>query len=113
MARLAVFIAIEQLGNAEAHLGRDLFRLAEIDAGNFLQRGAVKRHDALVALHMRALIDGEGQNAIAQQMLRLGQAVFLGNLQGLFIVAGIGAHPVRRREIGDDQIDRGHCSWSG
>ena len=43
--------------------------------------------------------------AFAEQFLRLRPAVLFGGGDSFRIIAGIGAHPVRRREIGDDEID--------
>src|SRR5690606_4046960 len=53
--------------HAETQIGRNLFGLPEIGAGRLLERDAVEFHDALIALGMCALIDGQRQNAGPEQ----------------------------------------------
>ena len=77
--------------------GRDLLGLAEINMGGIRERAAIERHDALVTLGVRALIDGHGEIARAEQFAR-GQA--------RRVEMGIGANEARCRELGDQKVDR-------
>ena len=96
----------DQLAHRQPDVGRNLLGLAEIGLRRLLQADAVERHDALIALRVLALVDGERQNAVAEQ--------FAGSMprprdrrrQAVRIEAGIGAQRMRRREIGDEQVDR-------
>ncbi len=54
---------------------------------------------------MSALIDGEGENAAAQQVRRRGQSFVHRLLQALLIEAGIGAQALWCREIGNQKVD--------
>ena len=106
---LAAAVAAGQhlLGDRQPDVGGDLLGLAEIDARDVLQRGAVELDDALVALHVLALVDGEREHAAAQQLLRtvLGREA-TASASLLVVEAGIGAQRVRRREVGDQHVDR-------
>ena len=84
----------------------NLLGLAKIDARDVLQRGAVELDDALVALHVLALVDGEREHAAAEQLLRTVVAGSDRLGQPLAVEAGIGAQRVRRREVGDQHVDR-------
>ena len=54
--------------------GRDLLGLLEIGVRDILEAVALERDDALVALHVRALVDGHGEMALAEQLAGLGLA---------------------------------------
>ena len=89
------------LGDGEADIGGDLFRLAEILVGGRLKPLAVERHDALVARQVIALLDGEGEMAAAEQFrAALGRSELLG------IEARKGAQVIGRVEIDDDHVDQ-------
>ena len=95
-----------QLGDLDADLGRDLLGLPEIGPRGLFQRVAVKLHDALVALRVLALVDGQRQNAAAKQGFGRGFAN-RGELgQPVGIEAGIGAQRAGRREVGNQHVDR-------
>ena len=62
---------------------------------------AFERHQPLIAAHVRALIDGHGEMAFAEQ-----RAGILAILQPLGVEARIGAQAVRRLEIHDQKRHR-------
>ena len=62
---------------------------------------AVERHQALIAAHVRALVDGHGEMALAEQ-----RAGILAVLQPLRIIARIGAQAIGRLEIHDQERHR-------
>jgi hypothetical protein len=80
--------------------------VAEIGLGGLLERRTLERNDALVALRMFTLVDGQRQHAVAQQFARRisARSDRIGHPIG--IEARIGAQRLRRREIGDDHIHR-------
>jgi hypothetical protein len=57
-------------GDRKPHISRDLLRLAEIGARHLVERLAVQFDNALIALGELALVDGEGERAIAKQVRR-------------------------------------------
>ena len=59
-----------------------------------LQAAAIQRHQALIAAHVRPLIDGHGKMTLAEQ-----RAGILAVLEPAGIEARIGAQTVRRLEI--------------
>ena len=65
------------------------------------QIAAFERHQPLIAAHVRALIDGHGEMALAEQ-----RAGILALLQPRRIEARIGAQPIRRLEIHDQERHR-------
>ena len=74
--------------------------------GRCLEALALERDDALVALHMRALVDGHAHVALAQQVGNAALAGPDGGLDGLGVELGAGAQPVRGVEIDDDHRHR-------
>ena len=48
--------------------GRDLLGLGEVGLRRRGQVAAIERHDALVALHVGALVHGHGEIALAEQV---------------------------------------------
>ncbi len=90
--------------------GRQLLGLAEIGVRAIGERGAFERHDALIALGMLALVDREGEPAVAEQARHVALGRFRtaaqrhGELPGIEL--GIAAQRTIRREIGDQQADR-------
>uniref|UniRef100_UPI00311D4382 hypothetical protein n=1 Tax=Thauera sp. SDU_THAU2 TaxID=3136633 RepID=UPI00311D4382 len=55
---------------------------------------------------MLALVDGEGEDALAEQLMRGGAAFRDRRVERGTVEAGIGAHVLRRGEIRDEEIDR-------
>ncbi len=71
-----------------------------------LQRRAVELDDALIALRVVALVDGERQHALPEQRSGRGFARAGQRFEAVGVEAGIGAQRARRREIGDQHVDR-------
>ena len=65
----------------------------------------VKRHDTLIALKIRALINRQSQMPATQQLRRSGFMRGNGFSQTVRIETGKAAHPIGRIEINDDHID--------
>src|SRR6185437_7146411 len=55
------------LANGEPHPGRNLFRAKEIFMCGVLEAATFERDQALVSVHVRALIDGHREMALAEQ----------------------------------------------
>ena len=94
------------LGHGETHQRRDLFGLLEIGVRDVLERTALERHDALVAVHVGALVDGHGEVALAEQLARLGLAALGGLDQRVMVEAGIAAKAIGGVEIDHQQVHR-------
>ena len=58
------------LADREPHARRDLLGAQEILVRGILQVAAMERDQALIAAHVRALIDGHGEMAAAEQFGR-------------------------------------------
>ena len=95
--------AAEERPGGEPQPRWNLFRLGEIGMGGIAERSAVDRNDALIALHVDALIDGHREMALAEQSRR-GRRIEPGNR--FAIEARIAAHFAGRSKIGDDHVDR-------
>ena len=95
------------LGDREPHSRRDLLGAQEIFMRGVFQRAAVERHQALVAVHVGALVDGHGEMALAEQRaaVRLARSDRRGDT--VLVEAGAGAHLVGRGEI-----DHQHAHWA-
>ena len=65
------------------------------------ETAAFERDQALIAAHVRALVDGHGEMAVAEQ-----RAGILAVLQPRRVEPRIGAQPVRRLEIDDQERHR-------
>ncbi|NDH60697.1 MAG: rhodanese-like domain-containing protein, partial [Alphaproteobacteria bacterium] len=61
---LAVLVA----AGGDLYAGRQLLGLAEVHVGAVGERGPLERHHALVTLAVLALVDGEGEAALAEQL---------------------------------------------
>ena len=103
-ARQSVPLAGDVLGDRQPDQRRDLLGLAEILVRRLLEALAFERHDALVARRVRALVDGEGQMAVAEQLGRAeaGRRVAASRVG---IETREGAQPVGRVEIDDEHVD--------
>ncbi len=75
--------------------------LAEIDVRRLGQAFALERHDALVALDLRAAIDGHGEMALAEQLLARRE-----RRHPLGREAGIATQRARHLIVRDEQVDR-------
>ena len=100
-AMLAAIAAAPFLADREPHPGRDLLGAQEIFMRGVFQTAAVERDQALVAAHVRALVDGHGEMALAEQ-----RAGVLALLQARGVEARIGAQPVGRLEVDDQERHR-------
>ena len=65
----------------------------------------LQRNDALVAAHVGALVDGEGEMALAEQLRGACGALRARGVQLFRIEAGEGAQPVGRVEVDDQHVD--------
>ena len=90
------------LGDRQTDQGRDLFGLDEVLMGRRLQPLALERHDALVARHLGALVDRQGQMALAQQF---GRAQPPRRIEPRRVEAREGSEPVGRGEIHHQHVD--------
>ncbi len=96
-----------ELAHSQADAGRGLFRLGEVGLGAKGQGFALDGRDALVAIHLRALVDGHGEDALAQQAARAGPQESLRRLSHLVrIVPAIAAQGPRGVVVGHRQRDR-------
>jgi len=100
---VSVLAAAPFLADREPHPGRDLLRAQEIFVRRILEVAAVERHQALIAAHVRPLIDGHREMALAEQ-----RAGILAVLQLRGVVARIGAQPIRRLEVRRSKTTPGH-----
>ena len=92
---------------SQHHMARHLFRIPKILAGHGGERGALDRDDALVAVHVRALVAGEGQVALTQQRGRVRRRIsFQQRLQPLGIRARIAAQRAGIGAVGQQHGDR-------
>ena len=66
--------ARQLLADREPHPGRDLLRAQEIFVRGVFEAAALERDQALVAAHVRALVDGHGEMAAAEQRAGVGLA---------------------------------------
>ena len=89
------------LADRKPHPGRDLFGAQKIFMRGVFQGAAFERHQALVAAHVRALVDGHGKMAMPEQRAG-GHAI----LQARGIEARIGAQFVGRLKIHDEERHR-------
>ena len=64
MSDLAVLVA----AGGDLYAGRQLLGLAEVHVGAVGERGPLERHHALVTFAVLALVDGEGEAALAEQL---------------------------------------------
>ena len=95
------------LRTAELEAGLQLLRLAEIVVHAFAQRRAVQLDDALVAVGVLALVDGEGEIAGAEQARHRRPAPrcdIAATLVGVEL--GIAAHRALAGDVGHHQLDR-------
>src|SRR5216684_3850917 len=90
------------LGHGEAHAGRDLLGAEKILVRGMLEILALERDDALVAGGVRALVDGHGQMAMAEQRAGIGGAGGDRGGHPVGIEAGAAAH-LAGRGVVDDQ----------
>src|SRR6185437_296521 len=93
--------------------GLDLLGLAEIMMGAFGQRRTLQLDDALIAIGMLALVDGEGEMAGAQQARhRIAETACAGRRrldrfrEPLGIILRIAAYRAGAGHVGDQQADR-------
>ena len=56
------------LGHGEPDIGGQLLRLPEIGVGGLGQALAFERHHALIALGVRAAVDGHGEMPLAEKL---------------------------------------------
>ena len=89
------------LANREPHPGRNLLRAQKIFMRGVFQAAAFERHQALVSAHVRPLIDGHREMALAEQ-----RAGVLTGLEPLRVEARIGAQAIRRLEVDDQERHR-------
>ncbi len=87
------------LGDRQPHPRRDLLGAVEIFVRRVFQRAALERHQALVAVHIRALVDGHGEMAFAEQRAGVGLAVGDRRGDAVLVEARAGAHLAGRGEI--------------
>ena len=92
------FAAAPLLADREPHPRRDLFRAQKIFMRGVFQIAALERHQPLIAAHVRPLVDGHGEMALAQQ-----RAGIQARREPRRIEARIGAQPVRRLKIHDQE----------
>ena len=79
--------------------------MAEIGVGGLGQALAFERNHALIALHLRAAVDGHGEMALAEQLR--GLTVAAGNRRdAVGGEARIAAQLTWNLVVGDEQIDR-------
>ena len=102
-ARLA---AARELRHGDPHRGRDLLGLLEVGVRHLFEAVALERDDALVAVHVDALVDGHREMALAEQLAGLGLAALDRARHRVGVEAGIAAQAVRRVEVDDDQVHR-------
>ena len=93
-----------ELGDRQTDECRHLLGLLEVGMGDILEGTALERHDALIAIHVDALVDGHRQMPLAEQLAGLGFAQLDRLLHRIGIEAGIAAEAVRRVEVDDDQV---------
>src|SRR5258705_441916 len=94
----AKLLSIAETASREQDPGRDLLRAQEIFMRGIFQAAAIERHQALVAAHVRALVDRHGKVALAEQ-----RAGILASAELRNVVARIGAQPIRRLEVDDQE----------
>ena len=95
----AAFGRAQFLGDGEADARRDLLGAQEVFVRGVFQRAAVERHQALVAAHVRPLVDGHGEMAPAEHRAGAGLARSdrLGDAR--LVVARAGAHLAGNGEV--------------
>ncbi len=64
---LAALAAAKLLADRDPHPRRNLLRAQEIFMGGIFQPAAVERDQALIAAHVRPLVDGHGEMTLAEQ----------------------------------------------
>jgi len=89
----------------ELDRGLELLRLAEVVRQNLGQGLALKLDDALVALGVDALVDGEGHVALAHQGAGAGRSS-AGRREARLVVFRIAAQLARRGHVRDQHADR-------
>ena len=89
----------------EADAGGNLLGLAEIGVGDLFQALALQRHDALIAVHVAALVDGHGERAVAEQRAGLRCAGSFRRFHRRVVETGIGADAAAGAVIDDQHID--------
>ena len=80
------------LGHRQPHPRRDLLGAVKIFMRRVFQRPALERDQALITAHVRALIDGHGEMAFAEQRAGVGLAVANRRGNAIFVEARAGAH---------------------
>ena len=96
--------AAELLGDGEADACRDLLGLTEILVRRLLQPLPFESDDALVAARLGALVDGHGEDALAEQLGRARAGRQGGD--ALPVEAREGTQPVGGVEVDDQHLDR-------
>ena len=102
----AALAGAELLGDREPHPRRDLLGAQEIFVRGVFQRAAVERHQALVAAHVRPLVDGHGEMALAEQRAGVGLGRSDRRGDAVLVETGAGADLVGRGEIDDQHAHR-------
>ncbi len=102
----AVFAGDEFLGDGEPHAGRNLLRAQKIFMRGLFEVAAFQRHEALIAAHVRALIDGHGEMAVAEEFSGVGGVGGNGRRDPLGVETGAGPHVAGRGEIDHQHAHR-------
>ena len=95
----AALAGAQFLGHRQPHPRRDLLGAMEIFVRGVFQRAAFERDQALVAVHVGALVDGHGEMAVAEQRAGIGLAGGDRRGDAILVEARAGAHLAGRGEI--------------
>ncbi len=82
-----------------------LLGLAEIGERGVGQAAARQRHDALIALHLLARIDGDGEMPAAEQRAFVEAAVGGGRGKARLVAAHVAAHAPGSLEVDDEEVE--------
>ncbi len=102
----AVRAGAKLLGDGEPHARRNLLRARKIFVRGLFEVAAFQRHQPLIAAHLRALVDGHGEMAVAEQLAGLGRAGGDRRVDTRGIEAGAGPHLAGRGEIDHQHAHR-------
>ena len=95
----AALAGAQFLGHRQPHPRRDLLGAMEIFMRGVFQRAAFERDEALVTVHVSALVDGHGEMAFAEQRPGIGLARRNRRRDAIFVEARAGAHLAGRGEV--------------